>query len=933
MIPRATEAAFLDTAEQWSGPLLDRRWAKDREVGYKSALLLRRAELAPSEEERISREVARARYLIENGREAEADAAWATLSSRIGALPEGAPRMHAEADRASYLERAKGIDDAAAEWARLGARYAWSLGVLEDRVAFLSRADRAAEGRGLLESAASRAATGHREALLERLTREALAGGDLAQARRSVTLLLEESGLTEEQRLGGVQLLARLSLREDEGFDPLSLVKAEAPKLEPGRQADLYQTLAEAADAEQADDKAVTLWIEALNRRLERSWLHAASRSATRAGQGTTLLHFFEEQQRRSPRDVRWAVAVREIRLDLGDLEGAIAMARAALAVRPDRESLWHEASELLVRAGRPGEAGDLFEGWQKVRAADEDAARTRSAFYARAGDPARALAVEHAALEAFARQAAEDEEGQERLHERRGRAARRLLELGLPAQAWSLAVAGRGVAALPDSGLGAWGEADLALASGHFLAALKARIDDESFRDSAARVLNERGRPETKEEVHSWLLSQVLPSGPPPARAPVASALRRLWPFAQAAGMEAGLRLAIARRLTALTPGPWQAQATPTLLEAVAETAVSTDADGRAQFREPPLDALHVRDLVRRGRDEALWAFLEPRWREVAARVRSVAPVSKEAPVVSWAAWLGDKDAMSAFARAAALRPERLADIGGLLAERRLWDRLWAVAARNWNMGPLVAVLPEEARTAWFRHWQSPSPLDPDPVLRARGETVEGVAVALARLVEGRAGASSDPLIVRLRGPRRVGEVLGSDPRWLWPTLSAPAPAARGADADDARVVGRGADASRLPGALWGERPGAAWFVLETLCRARDKDASAPLVPSELPERGGESQRGLLAIRLAESAGDDALALDLDHELAGRGDQARLSERLRLLVKTARADEARAVLEREVRRQQPRLTEAAFRRLWLASLDLALPDPITLMD
>ncbi|HSD26429.1 MAG TPA: hypothetical protein VLL75_03950, partial [Vicinamibacteria bacterium] len=377
MIPRATEAAFLDTAEQWSQPLLDRRWAKDREVGYRSALLLRRAELAPSEEERVAKEVARARYLIENGREADADAAWAALQSRIGALPEGAPRMHAEADRAVYLERAKGKDEAAAEWARLHARYAWSLGVLEDRLAFLARADRGAEGRALLESAASRAAPGHREALLERLTREALAARDLAQARRAVTLLLESGGLSNEQRIGGASLLARLSLRESPGFDVLAVARAEGPKLEAERQADLFRALAEAADAEGADAAALTLWIEALNRRLERSWLHAASRSAANAGRGDTLRRFFEEQQARSPRDVRWAVAVREIRADLGDLEGAIAMARTAISVRPERESLWHEAEDLLVRAGRPREAADLFEGWQKPRPGDEDAART----------------------------------------------------------------------------------------------------------------------------------------------------------------------------------------------------------------------------------------------------------------------------------------------------------------------------------------------------------------------------------------------------------------------------------------------------------------------------------------------------------------------------------------------------------------------------
>ncbi len=933
MIPRATEPAFLDTAERWSGPLLDRRWARDREVDFKSVLLERRAALGPSEEERVAREVERARYLLDNGREAEADATWAALSPRIGALPEGAPRMHAEADRAVYLERAKGKDAAAAEWARLGARYAWSLGVLEDRVAFLDRADRGAEGRGLLEAAVSRAAPGHREALLERLTRDALAASDLAQARRSVARLLGEGVLQEEQRLGGLHLLARLSLREDPHFDLLALARPEEPKLEAARRADLYKTLAEAAEAEHADEAGVTLWTLALNRRIERPWLHAASRCATRAGQADRLRRFFEDQQARSPRDVRWAVAVREIRLDLGDLEGAIAMAKAAIQVRPDREGLWREAADLLLRAGRPREAADLLEGWQKPRPGDEEAARRRSALYAQAGDAARALAVEQQALDAFKRLAASDEEATQMVADRRGRAARRLLDLGLPTQAWRIAVAGGGVAALAQSGLGSAGEAEVALASGNFVAALRGRLDAEGWSDAAARVLSERGRPEAKEEVLAWMTSQILPAGPPPASAPQLAALRRVWPFASAAGMEPALRSAVAQRVMAFRPGPWQAQPSPTFAEAVALVVLGTNADGLVEFHEPPLDALYVRDLVRSGNDEALWAFLEPRWREVTARVRSGLPMSKDAPVVPWATWLNDAETMAAFARAAAQRPGRVADLAPLLADRRLWDRLWAVAARDWNVGPLVAVLPEDARTAWFRHWQSPSALDPDPVQRARGEAVERVSVALAHLVLGRPEAAADPLIVRLRGPRSVGDVLGSDPRWLWPELIGPAPLARGADADDARVIGQGADKGRFPGALWGERPGAAWFVLETLARKREADPTAALVPSEWPERGGESDRGLLAVRLALSSGDPGLALSLDRELPGHGDVARFAERLRLLVGQGRTEEARVAFEAEVRGQQAAMNESRFRALWLLARDLGLPDPIDLLD
>ncbi|HEY6552838.1 MAG TPA: hypothetical protein VI669_05760, partial [Vicinamibacteria bacterium] len=934
MLPAATEAAFLDTAEQWSGPLLDRRWAREREVVFRSALLGRRAELGPNEEERVAREVERARYLLENGREADADVAWAALSPRIAALPEGAPRMHAEADRAAYLERAKGKEAAAEEWARLHGRYPWSLGVLEDRVAFLARGDRGAQGRELIEAAVSRAAEGHREALLERLTRDALAAGDLGQARRSVTRLLGEGALAEEQRLGALHLLARLSLRETPGFDLVALARAEEQKVGASRRADLYRTLAEAAEAEHADAVGVTLWIEALNRRLERPWLHAASRAALRAGQAVTLRRFFEDQQARSPRDVRWAVAVREIRLDLGDLEGAIAMAKAAIDVRPEREGLWREAADLLARAGRAREAADLLAGWQEPRPADEDSARLRSALYAQAGDRPRALAVERESLDAYARLAnPEDEDGQRLIDERRGRAARRLLALGLPQEAWRLAVGSGGVAALARSGLGSWGEAELALASGNFVAALRGRFNAEGFADAAARVLAERGRPETKDDVLAWISGQVLPAGPPPTRSPRLPALRRIWAFAGAAGMEQALRSAVARHLLAQSPGPWQTEPSPTFVEAVAEAALGTDSNGLPEFHEPPLDALYVRDLVRRGNDEALWAFLEPRWREAVERVRSTLPVAQGARVVPWASWLNEAETMAAFARATASRPERALDLAGIMSDRRLWDRLWAIAARDWNVGALVAVLPLEARTAWFRHWQTPSPLDPDPVQRARGVAVERVSVALAHLIERRPGASGDPFIARLRGPRSIGDVLGSDPRWLWPELTAPAPAARGADADDARVTGRGADQGRFPGALWGERPGAAWFVLETLARMREGDPEAALVPAELPDRGGESDRALLAVRLAAASGDPASALLLDRELPGRGDPERFAGRLRLLVAQGLMDEARAALSSEMGREQATMNEVGFRKLWLLAGELGLPDPIELLD
>ena len=38
-------------------------------------------------------------------------------------------------------------------------------------------------------------------------------------------------------------------------------------------------------------------------------------------------------------------------------------------------------------------------------------------------------------------------------------------------------------------------------------------------------------------------------------------------------------------------------------------------------------------------------------------------------------------------------------------------------------------------------------------------------------------------------------------------------------------RVIGQGQDALRIPGALWGDRPGEAWYVLESVARFRARE------------------------------------------------------------------------------------------------------------
>ncbi|PYQ22323.1 MAG: hypothetical protein DMF79_06175 [Acidobacteria bacterium] len=699
------------------------------------------------------------------------------------------------------------------------------------------------------------------------------------------------------------------------------------------RQADLYMQIARAADAEQAGKTGVTLWIEALNRRLERGWLRDACRTARRAGLADSFRGFFEKQQVLSPRDVRWAVAVREVRLQFGDLPGAIEAARAAVAVRPERESLWREAADLLVRADRPRDAAVLLEGWAKPRPADEEAARRRSELLARIGEGDKALAVERGALDAYAKEAPLDEARENELKGRRGRAARRLLEYGYAQQAWSLASPAGSLAKVAESGLGAGGEAELALASGNFVRLLRHRAADEEFRAAAARVLAERGRPEQREEVQAFVLGQVFPlagSGLAGGNA----ALAQWWSFAQEAGMEAPLRAAIARRRLAASPGPWLPEPPAAFVEAVGEAVVGPGDPGPGPsvvLRPPPLEALWVRDLVRRDDAASLWSFLEGRWTSLLGQVRADTPLGRDPQRLGWTAWLDDPAALALWARGAELSPGRAALVAPVFAERRRWDRLWALAARNWEVGPLVALLPEEARVVWFRQWQQPSPLDADPVRRARGQAVERASLAVGRLVAGAPGAAADPTIVKLRGPRTVGEVLGSDESWTWQEFTPRRNAAGGsAETGDDAFIGQRADALRVPGALWGERPGTAWYVLETLARLREGDTEAALVPLEAPDRGRESVRARLGVRLAQATGREALALELAE---GTTDAPGLAERLALLARTPRKEQAAALFRDEVRRQQEQLNEAGYRALRRIAEDDGLPSPSEVMD
>ncbi len=901
MAPRATAAAFLEALGRWAVPLLEAT-SVERAVTFQDAVLARRADLAPSEEERITLETERARFLLERGRREAADALWAGLAARVTALPEGAAKLQSEADFAGFVERTRGKDAAAAEWRALGERYPWSLGILDDRLAFYERAGLDEEARSLLETVAPQAGDGRREALLERLVRASLEKNDLARARRAMERLLDAKHLDDAHRLGALHLLARLRFREDPSFDPMPLARAESPRVDPDRVPDLYAQLAKAADAEGAGAAAVGPWIEALNRRLDRGWLAEAARAAELASKGPELRAFFERQQERSPRDVRWAVAVRELRRHQDDAPGAIAMAKAAVAIRPERESLWREAADLLIRADRVREAAEFLEGWHRPRPADEGVAAWRGSLFARAGDAERALALEHATLSAYEKEAALTKERREELKARRARAARRLVDYGHPALAFRLVAPGDDLARMTASGLSEAEQAELALSVGRFPPLLQG-ARTESFLRTAGATFRDRSRTEDQDEVRAFVLGALWsPAGPS------LTELRRLWPFVEESGLERAVRLALARRHLAARPGPWTA-ASLAFLDDVGREVVElwTPSEGsrsRLRFGTPNLDRLWIQDLARRDQAEVLGAFLAPRLDAALATAGDATPLApSDHALLDWARWL-DRDALAVWARHLRGDPRTLAALGRVFSHRRAWDRFWALAARSWDAAPFVALLSEDARVAWFRFWE------PKPKTRAPDlEALARVGRAVGRLVQGDPNALADPLVAKLRGPRTVGEAVGADAAWVFAELG-----------------------EREPELLWGGRPGEAWWGLETLARLRGGEKGAALLPVEFPERGRESERALLGAAIAEREGDPALAIAILDE-RGTLDQAALETMLRLLIESGRSQDAAARFASEVRRQQPRLEPAGLRVLEALAEDLELAPPIESLD
>jgi hypothetical protein len=938
MAPLATSGRFLEALESAALAYSSRAWpgpgARSR---FFTSLVARQAELAPTIEERLRLEIDLAQRLASEDRLAEADALWNTLGTRIEALPESASKIQALVAGASFIERNRGFAPARAAFDGLIAKYPWSLGVIEDRIQFLRRHGRADEARKALEEATARAASGHLVPLLTRLVSESLGEKDLPRASRALDRLLGTASLAEHERLGAISLQARLRFQQDPAFAAVAFANTEASRFKPELRAQVFAEVARAAALERLYAASVSVWIEALNRRTDRDWLKEAARAARKTAEPSGLVTFFEKQQQRSPRDVRWAVATRELRAATDDPPGAIEMARTAALIRPERRQLWDEAVELMERDGRFIEAADFLEGWNLQRPADPDVAGRRSELYIRGGDLKKASAVERAALDAFEKM----EHTHEDLANRTAEAARRLWRLGQPQLAWRF-LAPRGTPGeIEASGLSVEEKFQLALLNNAYMPLLSVNLDDAERLGFAASVLGQYGRIENREQVLNFVVERIFPSARPDD-----AVLNTWWNFIERAQLEAPLRQRIAQRFARQISGPWAADPPADLLDDAAERVLVSvsRADGSGneyRVRGPDFDALWVAHLVRFDRAFDLARFLAPRFDAVIATARGTSSITPDRVREGWAGWLDSRSAIETFARGLRSAPELVAGLSAVFEDRRAWDRFHVLAARGWDVSALLPEIKPLSRVTWMSLWERPvvtaANLE-DPVLVARRNTVNETSLSLGAFLGGGAADSAavpSTFVERLLGPIVLKDILGADPKFTWPMFK-PRTNLTGdiIETGDDRVAGRGVDVMRFPGALWGERPGIAWFALQAYARYRANDPSAIDVAAEWPESGGETERAVLTARLALALQGPAEALTRIERVGLRtGDPELLRFRLRLLVDAGRQPEAIETFKARLLADQKLLSEDALRVYTSMAEDLGLKTPLSLLD
>jgi len=937
MTPAATTGKFLSALQNQAESYPASAWAAtDARARFFTGIVARQAELAPTIEERLRLEIDLAQRLASEGRMGEADVLWNALSTRIETLPESASKIQALVARAAFVERNRGFEKARGSWDVLIGKYPWSLGVIEDRIAFLRRHGRAVEARQALEEATVRAATGHLVPLLTRLVSESLLEKDLPRASKTLGRLMNTTSLTDDERLGAVSLQARLSFQQDASFGAVAFANTEAAKFKPELRAQVFAEIARAAAVEKAYATSVSVWIEALNRSTQRDWLKEASRAARQTGKPEVLVSFFEKQQQRSPRDVRWAVAARELRVATDNLEGGIEMARIATSIRPERQQLWDEAVELMERDGRYVEGADFLEGWNVQRPDDPSVAGRRSELYIRGGDLKKAVAVERAAIDAFTNSEHTDEDLANRLAE----AARRLWRQGQPQLAWKFLAANESPADIAASSLSVEEEFQLALLNRSFMPMLNVDLDDAERTGSAADVLGQYGRIEDREQVLLWLVSRIFPTARPDD-----AFVNKWWNFIERSHLEAPLRHRIAQRFARQVTGPWTQDTPADLLDEAAERVLvsAARADGTGsdyRVRGPDLEALWVAHLVRFDRATELASVLAPRFETLLQTVRGSSSINAQSPRVPWTSWLDSKAAFETFVRGLKSQPDLAANLSAVFENRRLWDRLWAIGARGWEASHLLPQLTPQSRVTWLSFWERPvvnAANVEDPVLVARRDTLTETSLALSAFLGDTAppAQAPSPIAAKLLGPSILGDILGADATFTWtPFRLRTNLSGDSIETGEDRVSGRGIDTLRFPGALWGERPGLPWYALQAYTRYRANDPSAIDVAAEWPESGGETERALLTARLALALKGPAEALaQIDRFGLSTSDPELLRFRLRLLIDAGRKAEAAEVLKRRLIADQKRLSEESLRSHTALAEDLGLPAPRSVLD
>jgi hypothetical protein len=528
----------------------------------------------------------------------------------------------------------------------------------------------------------------------------------------------------------------------------------------------------------------------------------------------------------------------------------------------------------------------------------------------------------------------------EEDLSKRTAEVARRLWKLGQPQLAWRFLSPDGTPLEIEASGLTVEEEFELALLNGAYLPLLQLD-DDAERRNAAGSVLGQYGRIEDREQVLSWLFGKIFPT----ARADDAF-LNRWWRFVENARLEAALRFRIAQRFASQVGGPWSQDTPADFLDGAAESvvmSVPTGKEGQSEFkvRTPDLDALWAAHLVRFDRAEELATFLTPRLTALIETVRGNSVITSESRREPWTLWLDSAPAIQTFARGLRMKPDLVASLSSVFENRRLWDRLWAIGARGWETSYLLSELRPASRVTWLSFWERPvvnSANLEDPVLVFRRNVINETSLSLGDLLgsgDAELTTQQAAFAQRLLGPAPLGEILGADPKYTW-AMFKPRMNITGEiiEQGDDRVAGRGVDALRFPGALWGERPGLAWFALQAYARYRAKDASALDVAAEWPESGGETERALLTARLALALKGPAEALARVERMGLRTNDAELFRfRLRLLVEAGRKAEAITALKQKLVAEQKKLTEDGLRAYAAMAEDLDLGAPLTLLD